>query len=108
MKSAAKVLSALIVLTAGAASAQSVSKPDPLEQSARVPPVVYRSAMSDYRAYRDPKVVDWRDTNAGVGKLGGHVGHVAPSGCSEAGKPSCDSATPAPGCSPHPGQVRAR
>ena len=94
MKKTAKVLSALTALTAGAALAQSVSKPDPLDHAVRVPPVVYRSATSDYRAYRDPAIDDWRKTNAGVGKLGGHVGHVAPAGRSETPDPPGDSAAP--------------
>jgi len=97
-----KALSALAALAAGAALAQSGSKPDPLDSTARVPPVVYRSGLSEYRPYRDPAIADWRETNAEVGKLGGHGGHIRPALSGETPKPSGAAAT-APSTRPsHP------
>ena len=41
---------------------------------------VYRSALNGYRPYRtDEPLRPWRDANDEVGRLGGHMGHLAPS-----------------------------
>ncbi|KIN89256.1 hydrolase [Thauera sp. SWB20] len=41
---------------------------------------VYRSPLNDYRPYRvDQPLRSWRDANDEAGRLGGHMGHLAPS-----------------------------
>ena len=39
----------------------------------------YRSPLSEYRPYRvDEPLRPWKDANAEVGRLGGHMGHLDP------------------------------
>jgi hypothetical protein len=53
------------------------------------PPIQYRSAFADYRAWREPEAMDWREANRAVGALGGHMGHVR-------GHPQDRTSTPPP------------
>ena len=62
---------------AAGAAAQSTARPDPVDPKARVPVQPYESAFKDYRPYVDPKLARWRDSNQEMGRLGGHIGHVA-------------------------------
>ena len=63
-------------ILAGNAAAQSPARPDAADPKATAPLRSYESAFKDYRPYVDPDFAPWRDTNAEVGRLGGHVGHV--------------------------------
>ena len=94
------MLHALLALAAGAASAQSDARPDPLDPRAWVPAVDYRSTLTTYLPYRDPSLASWREMNEQVGRLGGHVGHTD-AGRTGAGKASIPAAKPAAG-SPKP------
>ena len=61
---------ALAATQAVAASEQ--SKPQPLP--------VYRSPLKEYRPYRvDEPLRSWKDANDEAGRLGGHLGQLAPS-----------------------------
>jgi len=62
------------LLFAGAAVAQSDSRPDPRDPKVKVPPVEYRSAFEGYRPFAEPELRDWRKSNEEVGAAGGHAG----------------------------------
>lgn len=66
----------LVGILAGDAAAQGPARPDAADPKAAAPLRPYESAFKDYRPFVDPDVAPWRDTNAEVGRLGGHVGHV--------------------------------
>ena len=58
--------------------AQTGARPDPADPSMAVPTTKYDSAFGDYRAYKDLKVVPWKqvlDEVAGVPGAVGHAGH---------------------------------
>lgn len=44
------------------------------------PRLEYRPVLADYVPYREADPVDWRAANDTVGRLGGHMGHVAAHG----------------------------
>ena len=46
-------------------------RPDPLDATAPVPAVVYRSSLGNYRALEDEKVANWKETNDTTGRVGG-------------------------------------
>lgn len=58
-------------MTAGSASAEKPSRPDPTDASAIVVPAAYSSSFDFYRPDRTPEVVDWRGANDAVGRIGG-------------------------------------
>jgi len=66
----------LAAMMAVSAAAQNAARPDPADPRANVPSRSYESALKDYRPYVDAEIARWRETNAEVGRLGGHVGHV--------------------------------
>ena len=68
-------LAAPALLLAGAVAAQSEGRRSPMESSAKVPPVEFRSAFEGYRPFADQEPHDWRKANAEVGAAGGHAGH---------------------------------
>lgn len=70
------MLAAVTVLSAGAAQAQEIRRPDPTDAGEKVPPVEYGSAFADYRPYGDEKLVPWRESNEAV-RRGGHEGRAA-------------------------------
>ena len=56
-----------VAQTSEAVSAKPVSP----ATSANAAPPPYRSALEGYRAYTDEKIVDWKDANATVARIGG-------------------------------------
>jgi len=65
------------VLVAMPASAQPPSvSANPADAKAASPVPQYRSAFADYRAWREPELIDWRSANDQAGAVGGHMGHV--------------------------------
>jgi len=89
---------ALAAFAACAASAHGYAGGrDPLDSAAPVPPLEYRSVFSGYRPYQDVSPGRWREVNEQVGRLGGHVGHLAKP------QPAAGKAQPAPGKAPQPG-----
>ena len=65
------------VLVAMPALAQSPSvSADPADAKVASPMPQYRSAFADYRAWREPELIDWRSANDEAGAVGGHMGHV--------------------------------
>lgn len=36
----------------------------------------YQSAFADYRGWREPDAMNWRQANDEVGAMGGHMGHL--------------------------------
>ena len=63
-------------ILANNAVAENSARPDAADPKARVPVRPYEPALRDYRPYVDPDIARWRETNAEVGRLGGHIGHV--------------------------------
>ena len=61
------VLPALFL--AGAASAQSESRPNPADARAKAPQVEYRSAFEGYRPFAEQSLRDWRKSNDEVGAV---------------------------------------
>ncbi len=115
---------ALAAFAACAASAHGYAGGrDPLDSAAPVPPLEYRSVFSGYRPYQDVSAGRWREVNEQVGRLGGHVGHLAkpqpaagkpqpeqpepgagkPQPAAEKAQPAAEKAQPAPGKVPQPG-----
>lgn len=47
------------------------SRPDPSDAGVSVPPLVYDSPFARYRAFTEPEVASWRETNDTVGRIGG-------------------------------------
>ena len=80
-----------VFLLAGAAFAQSDSRPNPTDPQAKVPAVQYRSAFEGYRLFADQEMRDWREANEEVGSAGGHAGHRPGQG------PGRQSSKPQPG-----------
>ena len=90
------------------------ARPDAADPKAPVPPVIHRSALTDYRPLGDAGVGPWRDANDEVGRIGGwraysreaqsaresargaHAPQSAP------GMPSSQPGTPAAPSSPSP------
>jgi len=61
-----------------------------------VPP--YRSAFANYRAWREPELMDWRRANDEVGAAGGHMGHVR----GQAGEGAMPASIATPAAKPEP------
>lgn len=62
----------LTLLLPAAALAQNAPRPDPLDAKAATPPVVYRSALVDYKKLAaEPPPVAWRQANDAVERIGG-------------------------------------
>ena len=53
---------------------------NPADPSVSVPPAEYRSAFQGYLPDEEPRLARWKDANAEAERLGGHLGHAAPSG----------------------------
>lgn len=51
--------------------------PDPADPSAAMPPIVYKSALGDFRRFGAISPAPWKAANDTVGTLGGHVGAMA-------------------------------
>jgi hypothetical protein len=69
-------ISAALLLTAAAQLATAAPAPAP----------AYDSAFSNYKKYEEPRVTDWKHTNAAIAASPGHSGHGA-HGSHAAGKP---------------------
>lgn len=69
------------LLLAGAAGAPQAAPPAqqrqlaPLEAAAPTRPLAYESAFAGYKSDTDPKVADWKATNAAIAGAPGHGGH---------------------------------
>jgi len=75
----------LPVLLAGAAASLAAApapegQPAPLDPAAAASPLVYDSAFAGYKAYQEPKVANWKETNAAIATVPGHGGHGAHAG----------------------------
>ena len=70
----------LAAFIAGSAAAQAPARSDPADPSVSVPPAEYRSAFQGYLPDEEPRLARWKDANAEAERLGGHLGHAAPSG----------------------------
>ena len=54
-----------------AAQAQPGPRADPLDATAKVPPLVHQSSLASYRRMADDKSLSWRDANDTVARIGG-------------------------------------
>lgn len=73
LKTISFLLAAMVTVSA---AAQNAARPDPADSRASVSAPPYESALKDYRPFVETEVARWREVNAEVGRLGGHVGHV--------------------------------
>lgn len=48
----------------------------PLNAAAPAKAAAYDSAFAGYRAYQDPQVANWKETNAAIAGTSGHAGHA--------------------------------
>ena len=71
---------AMAATAASSAAAQPATRPDPADAKASVPTYRYESTFKDYQPYADPQTARWRDLNEEMGRLGGHLGHMAKPG----------------------------
>ncbi len=67
------------------------------------PRLEYRPGLADYIPYRESERVDWRAANDTVGRLGGHLGHVATHG-----QGTAPQAAPGPAGAQPAGEGRGR
>jgi len=92
---AARLLPAALTIAAAAAAAQGATAPpprpvaDPLEATAAVPPMVYRSTLSTFGRRAADEPVPWREANDRVGRIGGWRAYAR-----EANAPDASVATP--------------
>jgi hypothetical protein len=86
---------------------------NPADPAMNVPAVEYHTPFSDYRAYSDESLADWRSTNDAVARIGGHIGIMggAAGHASHAEKKApaeaAGQAAPAPGQPPARGAPQA-
>lgn len=66
---------AVLVAMPALAQPPSVSA-DPADAKVVSPMPQYRSAFADYRAWREPELLNWRSANDEAGALGGHMSQV--------------------------------
>lgn len=83
-------------LSALSASAQTPPSPPPATQAA---PAAYRSAFEGYQAYRDEKIINWKEANNNVGHIGGWRAYAK-----EASPPPAPSVAAQP--APHAGHAK--
>lgn len=69
----AAVLAGLLIaaLTAHAQPATKPTRADPLDPSASVPTLSYRSSFTQYRRLDEGKPISWREANDAVARIGG-------------------------------------
>lgn len=112
------MLAAALGVAPGLSAAQAqgagvpVSRPDPMDPTAPVPPLHWRSSLSAYPAWRDEPLGDWRAANDTVGRVGGWRayareaaqarGSAAAGTAGAAGAASAAGAAPDPAASPAP------
>ena len=97
----------LLALPAQAQSASRISAPDPLDAKAKVPALVYESALAGYLRMAEVKPTPWREANDTVTRIGGWRAYTREAQQPETPPPSPTpspprAATTAP-ASPHAG-----
>jgi hypothetical protein len=89
------------LLLAGAAGAPQAAPPAqqrqlaPLEAAAPTRPLAYDSAFAGYKSDTDPKVADWKATNAAIAGAPGHGAHAGHAGHDMSKKDDKPAAAPA-------------
>jgi hypothetical protein len=66
----------------------------PMDPSASVPPLVYRSTLSAYRRLGDDQPLPWREANQTVGRIGGWRAYAREASQAAAAERSAPAATP--------------
>lgn len=94
-----------IAAAAPLAWAQSApAQPDPQDANSSVPRLIYRSTLSDYRAFSDEKVGSWKEANDKVGGIGGWRAYAKeaqqPESAGDATPRAADKPVPADGAKP--------
>ena len=114
------LLPATLAMAAASAAAQGNPSPqpprhtaDPLDATAKVSPLVYRSALAAFKRLGETEPLPWREANDQVGRIGGWRAYAreanapdAPAGASAAPLPAANAAsmpTPKPMPGPHGG-----
>ena len=97
----------LLALPAQAQPASRIAAPDPLDAKAKVPALVYESALAGYLRMAEVKPTPWREANDTVTRIGGWRAYTReaqqPETPPPAPTPSPSRATPTAPTSPHAG-----
>lgn len=91
---------------AWAQPASSSAKSDPQDAKASVPPVLYQSSLSNYRAFADERLMSWKEANDNVGRIGGWRAYAkeAQEPAGESMPPRANTSVPADSAKPMPGR----
>ncbi len=65
------ILPGIAATAPGGPDGVAAARPDPLDASAAVPPVIHRSAFTQYRHLAPAKLDAWKAANDKVGRIGG-------------------------------------
>lgn len=96
----------LAALLPAAALAQSGPRPDPLDARTSVAPLVYRSALSNYKPLgADAPALSWREANEAVERIGGWRAYAREAQAQAASAPA-SAASAAPASAPAPRATR--
>jgi hypothetical protein len=103
-KIASRLAPALLVVVATTAAAQATSRPkaDPLNASVAVPPVVFRSTLTQYQRHTEQPVGSWKGANETVNRIGGWRAYAR-----EASQPDAPAAPASPASAPVPAKPAA-
>ena len=69
--SALPSIAVLVAVLTVAAPCMAQPRPDPLDATAPVPALSYRSSLTSYRAFGDDKPVPWKEANDTTARIGG-------------------------------------
>jgi hypothetical protein len=94
------------VTASAAAVAPAAARPDPVDAKAAVAAMRYRSSLSDYKAFAEPAVARWRETNERVRERGGwraYAREARETGTAREARETGTAPAAAPPASPSPG-----
>ena len=93
----------LVPLWTNVAHAQIPAPPAPAATATPATPAAYRSAFEGYQPYTDEKIVNWKEANDTVGRIGGWREYAK-----EASRPEPEPQAPAAATRPDPQTDRAK
>lgn len=99
------LLPATLALAVAAAAAQGTPSSqamrpaaDPLDATAKVAPLLYKSALATYKRHGESEAVPWREANDRVGRIGGWRAYAREANAAEAPEaPASAAPVPQPG-----------
>ena len=106
------LLPAALALATAAATAQStstaartppsMSAADPLDATATVPPLAYKSALATFKHLGENEALPWREANHRVGRIGGWRAYAREAAAPEAAASAAPAPQPAAGATALP------